>query len=345
MATSTVLPPGRPAMPSTISKSDGIAARHRREAVLRRILPGSATVALEEGALCLDGRSVPVSDGVIRFRSDDGYNASFARQWHAFAREQIDAANGTSLTRDRLLRETGWQLDELAGELVLEAGCGAGRFTTLLASSGAELVSFDYSAAVEVAVANAGGAGNVTFLQADILDMPFREGVFDRVFCHGVLQHTPDPAGAFRALDRVLRPGGVISIDVYLKDGKIRPWKAKYLWRPLTTRMDPETLLAFLEWFIPKWLPFDTALKRIPVLGRYLGAVIPCFNYFYTPLSSEDKRRWAIMDTFDALAPTYDNPMTIDEVRGWFRDMGYQEFEVREGGNGVVGNGCKPLAA
>ena len=328
-------------MTSIISKPDDTVCR--REAVLQRILPDGASVALKEGRLRLGERTVPVVGGIVRFRADDGYNASFARQWHAFAREQIDAANGTSLTRDRFLRETGWRLDDLAGELVLEAGCGAGRFTKLLAESGAELVSFDYSSAVEVAAANAGGAENVTFLQADILDMPFRDGAFDRVFCHGVLQHTPDPAGAFRALHRVLRPGGLISIDVYLKDGKIQPWKAKYLWRPLTTRIDPARLLAFLERFIPKWLPLDTALKRIPVLGRYLGAVIPCFNYFYTDLSPADKRRWAIMDTFDALAPTYDIPVTLEEVRGWFRAAGYRDFEVREGGNGVVGNGRKPL--
>jgi SAM-dependent methyltransferase len=172
--------------------------------------------------------------------------------------------------------------------------------------------------------------------------MPFPDGVFDRVFCHGVIQHTPDPAAAFRALDRVVKPGGRLSFDVYLKDGTIQVWKAKYLWRPLTTRMDRARLLRALEWFIPKWLPIDTAIKRTPILGRYLGAIVPCMNYFYLPLSREQKLRWAIMDTFDALAPAYDNPVTLDEVRTWFESAGYERFEVREGGNGVVGNGVKP---
>ncbi len=309
---------------------------------LRRIFPDSP-LRLGVDCLRLGDRSIPITNGILRFRTGDGYNASFARQWHKFAREQIDAVNGTSLTRDRFLRETEWRLEDLRGELVLEAGCGAGRFTTLLAESGAELVSFDYSTAVDVAAANLGEGSGAIFLQADILDMPFRAGAFDRVFCHGVLQHTPDPAAAFRALDRVLRPGGRISVDVYLKDGKIQPWKAKYLWRPLTTRIEPERLLAFLEWFIPKWLPLDTAIKRIPFFGRYLGAIVPCFNYFYTDLGRAERRRWAIMDTFDALAPAYDIPVTLDAVRGWFRAAGYRDFIVREGGNGVVGNGRKPL--
>ena len=107
--------------------------------------------------------------------------------------------------------------------------------------------------------------------------------------------------------------------------------------------MNPETLLRFLRWFIPKWLPLDTRIKRIPYLANYLGAVIPCWNYHYTDLSAEQKVQWAIMDTFDALAPTYDIPATRRQVEGWFRGCGYTEFEVREGGNGLVGNGRKPV--
>lgn len=311
--------------------------------LLARVLPEGATPCLDGDALVWGDRSAPVRDGVVRCRSDDGYNASFALQWNRFKAEQIDAVNGTRLSRQRFA-ETGWAPGALAGVLVLEAGCGAGRFTRLLAEAGARVVAFDYSAAVDACRENNGGFPNVAFFQADIFDMPFRDGAFDRVFCHGVLQHTPDPAGAFRALDAKVRPGGAISIDVYHRDGRIRPWKSKYLWRWLTTRVQPHRLLAFLEWFIPKWLPIDTAIKRVPVLGNVLGAVVPCWNYHYTDLAPEAKVRWAIMDTFDALAPAFDTPATLAEVRRWFADAGYRAFEVREGGNGIVGNGTKPEA-
>jgi SAM-dependent methyltransferase len=310
--------------------------------VLRRVLPDRAPLTLQDDQLRIGERTVSRRGGVLRFREDDGYNASFARQWKAFPRNQLDGANGTRLTRERFLRETGWRPGDLAGALILEAGCGAGRFTGLMAEAGADLVTFDYSSAVDVNHANNGDFPNIVYLQADIFDMPFRDDAFDRVFCHGVLQHTPDPACGFRALNRVLRPGGQLSIDVYLRDGRIQPWKAKYLWRPLTRRLPQDRLLAFLEWFIPKWLPVDTIIKRTPVFGRYFGAIIPCFNYFYTDLSREEKQRWAVMDTFDALAPTYDIPVRSKDVEGWFRDAGYTEYEVREGGNGVVGNGVKP---
>jgi hypothetical protein len=79
----------------------------------------------------------------------------------------------------------------------------------------------------------------------------------------------------------------------------------------------------------------------VPVARNYVGALIPCFNYYWTDLSREQKVQWAILDTFDALSASYDLPATLDEVRGWFARAGFARSEVREGGNGIVGNGVK----
>lgn len=296
---------------------------------------------MTETGIWLGERFVKLEGGVFRFRDSSGYNASFALQWNHFKTNQIDAVNGTALSKKRF-SESGWSIEDLRGKKILEAGCGAGRFTRILAESGAQVISFDYSQAVDASYENNKRFKNVTFLQCDIFDMPFRDAAFDYVFCHGVIQHTPDPKAAFMELANLVKPGGRISVDVYRKDGLIRPWKAKYLWRPLTTHMNPEKLLRFLEWFIPKWLPLDTMIKRIPKIGIYLGSVIPCWNYYYTDLPPDQKVAWAIMDTFDALAPTYDKPARLVDVRSWFHELGWADFEVRPGGNGVVGNGRRP---
>jgi SAM-dependent methyltransferase len=232
----------------------------------------------------------------------------------------------------------------MSGDLILEAGCGAGRFTRLMGETGARLVAFDYSSAVDACAENNAHLDNVAFLQCDIFDLPFEKGRFDRVFCHGVLQHTPNPEAAFHELTKMLRPGGKISIDVYLKDWTIQTWKSKYLWRPITTRMDQAKLLRFLERFIPLWLPIETVIKRIRILDRFLGSIIPCWNYFYTDLSKEQKVQWAIMDTFAALSPAFDKPASVRSVKRWFRDAGLHEVIVRKGGNGVVGNGTRPVS-
>lgn len=311
----------------------------QRQAILQRVLPAGSVIAVDKVSVA--GAASQVRGGIVRFRDDDGYASSFALQWGRFQLEQYDSVNGTQLYGKRFARETGWPKQGLEGETILEAGCGAGAFSLHLLRTGANLVSFDYSSAVDVAASHNRNERAV-FCQADILSMPFKEGAFDRVFCHGVLQHTPDPKASFMALCRVLQPGGQLSIDVYKKDWRIRPWKSKRLWRWLTVRMDQGRLLRFLEWFIPRWLPIDTALKSVPFFGNYLGAVIPCWNYFRRPeLSKEQQRAWAVMDTFDALAPRYDIPASLGEVRSWFREAGFKDVEVREGGNGVVGNGIK----
>jgi SAM-dependent methyltransferase len=103
------------------------------------------------------------------------------------------------------------------GSTVLEAGCGVGAQTVTLASNSprASITSIDVSErslgearkAVEAA-----GLTNVTLLRADIFDLPFRPASFDHVFLCFVLEHLARPVAALRALKRVLKPGGTITV-------------------------------------------------------------------------------------------------------------------------------------
>ena len=63
----------------------------------------------------------------------------------------------------------------------------------------------DASSAVDAARANLGEQERLHLAQADLFDLPFDEGAFDRVLCFGVLQHTPDPRRAFLTASRVRR--------------------------------------------------------------------------------------------------------------------------------------------
>jgi SAM-dependent methyltransferase len=284
-----------------------------------------------------------VRDGIPRFVPDEGYAASFGEQWARYRRVQLDSVTGKPLSRDRLVEGTGWRLEELAGERVLEVGCGAGRFTEVLAATGAEVWAVDASGAVDAAAETVAGAPNVRLAQADLFDLPFAPSSFDRVLCYGVLQHTPDPRAAFLALVEHVRPGGALAADVYRKAEYVDRWSAKVLWRPLTTRMSPARLRRLIEWYVPRWLPLDTRLARVPKIGRFLVALVPCWNYTgLLPLSPDELRAWAVLDTYDALSPRCDNPQTLETVRGWCEEAGLAEVEVRPGGNGVVINARRP---
>ena len=310
---------------------------------LNKLFSEDETVSISPDYISTGDRKANYENGVFRFRNGDGYAGNFAKQWKKFQTEQYDHINGTSLSRDRITEATEWNLSNLEGDLVLEAGCGAGRFTRILAESGCNLISFDYSTAVDVSQSMNCNFKNVAFFQADILDMPFGDNTFDRVFCYGVLQHTPDPFRALSELVKKLKPGGYISTDIYPRDFKIRPSKSKYLWRWLTTRMSQDRLLSLLEWYIPKWFAVDTKIKSHPISRKYLGSIIPCWNYSETKLKKPDLIRWAIMDTFDALAPKYDKPAMKSQYLRWHKKLGLEAINIKRGSNGIVGNARKPL--
>ena len=103
-----------------------------------------------------------------------------------------------------------------AGSRVLEAGCGVGAQTIILAarSPQADITSIDVSEAsvaqARQAVAAAGFA-NVTLRQADIFDLPFAPDSFDHVFLCFVLEHLARPVDALRKLLGVLKPGGTLT--------------------------------------------------------------------------------------------------------------------------------------
>ncbi len=103
------------------------------------------------------------------------------------------------------------------GAAVLEAGCGVGAQTvTLLRNSPeARFTAIDLSQeSLEQArrAAQALGTGAVEFLVADIFALPYPEATFDHAFVCFVLEHLVDPVKALRALRRVIRPGGSLTV-------------------------------------------------------------------------------------------------------------------------------------
>jgi 2-polyprenyl-3-methyl-5-hydroxy-6-metoxy-1,4-benzoquinol methylase/uncharacterized protein YbaR (Trm112 family) len=259
-------------------------------------------------------RIYPITNGIPRFVEPENYATSFGYQWNRFRLEQIDSNNGTTLSTERFFTETGWTKEWLKDKWVLDAGCGAGRFLDVAATSGSEVVGLDISSAIDAAKANLSGHQNVHFVQASIFEPPFRTGAFDGCYCIGVVQHTPDPQKAMRSLPRVLRKGGLIAITAYER----KPWTklySKYLIRPLTKRLSKETLLASIKGSMPVLFPITNVLFRLPVAGRLFMFTIPVANYTNErALTKQQRYDWAILDTFDMLSPQYDQPQTQQEV-------------------------------
>lgn len=104
-----------------------------------------------------------------------------------------------------------------SGSLVLEAGCGVGAQTKIVAPKNPDssFICIDLSEkSVQEAkkMAEQLNIKNAQFRQADILNLPYNECTFDAVFVCFVLEHLPDPSGALQELRRVLKNDGKIMI-------------------------------------------------------------------------------------------------------------------------------------
>lgn len=272
----------------------------------------------------------PVEDGVPRFVSRENYASSFGFQWNRFRSEQLDSLNGITQSSRRLFTETGWDVERMKGKWVLDAGCGAGRFLDVASKAGYEIVGVDITNAVDAARETLAGRANVHLVQASIYELPFRKASFDACYCIGVLQHTPDPEAAIRALPRVLKPGGELAVTIYERKW-YTPFNSKYLIRSLTRRLDNRVLLRLLKVLMPILFPLTEVLFRLPGVGRLFMFIIPIANYVHDPeLSLRQRYQWAILDTFDMLSPRYDYPQREADVRRALASSGITKLTRRD---------------
>jgi SAM-dependent methyltransferase len=295
------------------------------------------------GALVGDGDRFPLIDAVPRFCPAENYAASFGYQWSVFPTSQLDSrAAWKGESERRLFAETGWPR-RMEGQTILEAGSGMGRFTEVLARTGAEVFTFDSSLSILANVRNNAHFPNVHFAQADLYAPPFAPGTFDKVLCLGVLQHAPSPRDAFSSLTRFLKPGGEIVVDVYRLS-----WRSllapKYYLRPLTRRLPPEILLRCVRFQVGWVIPFTGRLQRwLGPRARSLSWVLGVVDYRgIFEMDDVSARELAELDTFDMLAPAYDRPQTLRAVRSWFVDAGLVDVAVGRGYNGIQGRGRRP---
>jgi SAM-dependent methyltransferase len=276
----------------------------------------------------------PVIAGVPRFVPRENYASGFGLEWTKHARTQYDSYSGIPASEQRFFGQTNWPRD-LTGEVILEIGSGSGRFTEQAARTGATVVSLDYSYAVDANFASNSGRNNVLIVQADVFAMPFRPQSFDRVFCFGVLQHTPSPSRAFAALPSVLKPGGALCADIY----KVSFWRTiaqtKYWVRPFTRRMNPDRLYARVRRWVDFMWPLANVIRRLPK-GYAINWRLLVADYSFLGLQGQMLKEWSYLDTFDMLAPRYDRPATKETFRQWAVQANLTDIDAYYSPHGVV---------
>ena len=273
------------------------------------------------------GNIFPIINGVPRIANLDNYTESFGVQWNKFYKTQLDREeDGLVLSQNRFFAVSAWSQVDLLGKDVLEVGSGAGRFSkVVLEHTEAQLYSVDYSDAVSANINNNGKTAPDRFhlFQASIYEMPFLNNSFDKIFCFGVLQHTPDFRLSIKALIEKSKPGGEVVVDFYPIKGWWTKVHAKYIFRPWTKKLSHEDLFRIIECNVDWLIKVSRFLNKVGLV--VLTRLIPIVDITTLPnvgLNKEQLREWVVLDTFDMFSPEHDNPQRIKDVVEMFCNFG-----------------------
>jgi SAM-dependent methyltransferase len=281
------------------------------------------------------GRSYPVRNGIARFVSNDQYAANFSHEWTLHRTTQLDSTRSTVSERT-FAERTGWAPEDVRGRVVLDVGCGMGRFADVVLRWGGRVVGVDLSYAVDSARANLAHQDGFEAVQASVFELPFRPESFDLIYSIGVLHHTPEPRRAFQCLPPLLRAGGGIAIWVYslhsYPPAGIEERRDRVL-RTITTRMPSRSLYALCR---------ALCLLRVP-FGPLWHMLLPGVLFHAFPKThSYDSYDWRVLDTFDWYSPRYQFKHSYPEVSRWFREAGLVDIDLLD--VEVAVRGTKPMA-
>ncbi len=292
----------------------------------------SALQEIQEGYSCAAcGKQFPVVRNVVRFTDDHNYAHSFGSQWQKFSRTQLRP----EISERQLRRKTGLREQDLRNKLVLDVGCGMGRFADVATRWGARVIGVDLSAAAEVAARNLGDREFLA-IQADVFALPFVPGIFDCIYSVGVLHHTPDCEKAFKILPQYLKPGGTIAVWLY--SGYNKWYRFSDIYRELTHRLSFSTLHKFFRVAVPCFYWTDRGLRAVPLIGRPLAGLI----HFIFPVNRHPNPEIRLLDTLDWYSPKYQSKHTYEQVFRWFEGCGLKELSVADVSIGVRGR--KPMS-
>ncbi len=268
--------------------------------------------------------------------------SAYGLQWNRF--RIIRPAEDRVTFRNR----TGLAPEDLEGKVVLDAGCGMGRYLRVAGESSARrIVGVDLSRAVVAARELTRELANVDIVQGDLLRPPFAPGTFDLIYSLGVIDHTPDPRSAFLALARLLKPGGRIVVWVYPRERPIVE-RIMDLHRAISTRMP----LGVLEPLCRISAPIGGLKRRLMNSRHRLIQRLGVAAHLATiGVSMHPDPEVRVCDTLDWYAPKYLSRHTTEEVAGWFSEAGLiglvdlsrdQVFYHGGQGNGINLAGYRP---
>ena len=279
---------------------------------------------ISEGTICCKcGRQWPITGGIPRFLPDNlasdlkKTQDTFSYEWKMFRFGERNWGQDIEVRKNLFLDAVGASPTDLRGSLIFDAGCGSGLLSIEMAKSfGMEVVALDLAYGIENAYRN-NKSPYVHFLQGSVLNPPFRDQVFDRVYCAGVLVACPDTHVGFKAIIRTLRKGGRCFIWVY---------------HPITRKFYPTS---YRKMLIYNWIRVNIT-SRLPIRLQYLLylSTMPAFlvkqsiETMFGKIEAPRTWREKMQALFDFFSPRYQHRHEPTEASAWYSDAGFTNVVV-----------------
>jgi SAM-dependent methyltransferase/uncharacterized protein YbaR (Trm112 family) len=253
---------------------------------------------------------------------------AFSFEWKAHLDGQLESDTIFGRTKQEeweyFNEATGYADRELAGKLVLDAGCGPAQVTRLMSEHGARVaIGMDFNEAVDEAYRACRDLPHVHIVQGNVFAPPFKKHVFDLVWSNGVIHHTPDARGAHKSLSRLVKPGGMLYVWVY--PDRLNPFRlTKDILDFLrVTRLPKPVLMQVATAFSYVSL----ALLRAYQLVRLIPGLQPTTRWGRRTVRDRSLQELRLT-WFDSLSPQFNSRHTNAQVMGWFKSLGFRDIHA-----------------
>jgi len=297
---------------------------------------------------CEQGCKFPIIGNIPRFIQINECTKKSYSPWKAYQRSQLDSYTGKPINRDCVSRLVGGDFGIFSNKLVLEIGCGTGRFTEILLQLGAKVLAADFSDIVELNYANCHYYQNYLAVQADPLIYSVTPELFDIVFGIGAIEHTSDPEKTIESLCGLLKPGGMLVFDHHsskcLYNTSQKLIQSFLFMTPLLISIILCRMLVAALW------PFHRLFwkfRNVQIITGFCTRLIkwsPIVDLMgsFPELDRDILYEWTILETFNTLRHKYNNGRSAKEIQKVLEAEGMVNIQIVSVGDRVKVRACKP---
>jgi len=267
--------------------------------------------------------------------------SSFGSEWSTYDQHALDDREASRIFENYFSLVPKSLINESA--IVVDVGCGSGRWARQLVESVGRLILVDPApAALEVARTALSGRANCDFRCESVGSIGLPSNSADFVYSLGVLHHIPDTQSGIDECVRLLKPGGAFLVYLYYKMEN-RPAWYRALWRcseivrnrisrlPVRTRRvltDP--IAAFVYWPLARLANVLIHLSRRPL---------------NLPLAFYRDKSFYVMrtDALDRFGTPLEKRFTREEIDAMLMTAGLEKIQFREGEPFWCAIGFKPM--